>query len=161
MKLRTVFSFANFFLGWARTTMSLFPSVHPSVYLSAHLCVCPTIRLSVAHHISRTVKHLIMIFGTLVLNDDISRGGRGVLIFLKFWFFGLLGGGVKGQKIAQNKKYIGHVPYFRTSTAYDHDFWYTCVNNDLSRPFFHLFEIFFFQVVRGGGGGKKVKNCPK
>ena len=67
-------------------------------------------------------------------------------------------GGVKGQKIAQNKKYIGHMPYFRNSTAYDHDFWYTCVNNDLSRPFFHLFEVFFFQVVRGVKGQKIAQN---
>ena len=29
--------------------------------------------ISVTHHISGTVKHMIMIFGTLVLNDDIFR----------------------------------------------------------------------------------------
>ena len=83
--------------------------------------------------------------------------------FFEIWIFWVVrggggGGGVKGQKIAQNKKYISHVPYFRNSTAYDHDFWYTCVNNDLSRPFFHLFEVFFFQVVWGVKGQKIAQN---
>ena len=40
-------------------------------------------------HISGTIKH-IMIFGTLLLNDDISR--RFLFIVLKFSFFGLLAG---------------------------------------------------------------------
>ena len=39
-------------------------------------------------HISGTIKH--MIFGTLLLNDDISR--RFLFIVLKFSFFGLLAG---------------------------------------------------------------------
>ena len=47
-----------------------------------------------------------MIFGALVLNDDISKG---FFRLLNFSYFGLLGGGgggggLKGQKIAQNEK---------------------------------------------------------
>ena len=43
-------------------SMSLFPSFHLPVCLSVSLSVHP----SVAHHISRTVHHLIIIFGTHV-----------------------------------------------------------------------------------------------
>ena len=53
-------------------------------------------------HISGTVKYMIMIFGTLLLNDDMSRI---FFIFLKFSFFGLLAGG-EGQEIAQYEKYL-------------------------------------------------------
>ena len=55
-------------------------------------------------HISGTLKYMIMIFGTLLLNDDMSRI---FFIFLKFSFFGLLtGGGGEGQEIAQYEKYL-------------------------------------------------------
>ena len=26
----------------------------------------------------------------------------------------------------KNKNYMRHMPYFRDSMAYDHDFWHTC-----------------------------------
>ena len=54
-------------------------------------------------HISGTVKYMIMIFGTLLLNDNMSRI---FFIFLKFSFFGLLAGGGGGQEIAQYEKYL-------------------------------------------------------
>ena len=51
-------------------------------------------------------------------------------IYLKFWFFRLLevggGGGVKGQKIAQNEIYKLHISHI-ISQEYDQDFWYTFV----------------------------------
>ena len=59
------------------------------------------------YHILGTVNHMIMIFSTLVLNDDISRGFF-FIFFLTFCFLrfygGLEGEGVKGQKIAENEK---------------------------------------------------------
>ena len=60
-----------------------------------HLCislfpsVCLSVHPLVAHHISGTKNHLIIIFVTPMQNDDISRS---FFIFSKFSFFGLLGG---------------------------------------------------------------------
>ena len=52
--------------------MSLFLSVHPSV----------------PHHISGTIHHLIIIFGTHLQNDDISRRFFHFFIFFYFDFLG-------------------------------------------------------------------------
>ena len=57
----------------------------------------------------------------------------------------------------KNNNYTCHAPYVRNCIAYDHDFWYTCVKWWYSRPFFHFFEIFVFQAVRGVKG----KNGPR
>ena len=46
--------------------------------------------LPVALHISRAIYHMIVIYGILVQNDDISRGFFSFL--KKFWYSGLLGG---------------------------------------------------------------------
>ena len=46
------------------------------------------------------------------------------------------------------------------SRAYDHDFWYTWWNDDISRHFFHVFNFFLyflFLAVRG----KRAKNGPR
>ena len=43
------------------------------LYMSLFLSVHPSIHPSVAHHISGTVDHLAIIFGTHMQNDDISR----------------------------------------------------------------------------------------
>ena len=75
----------------------------------------PSISLSVAHHISGTVRHLIIIYGTLMLNDDISRHFFHFFKILIFWAVR----GVKGQKTAQNDKkfclshFISQEPYIR------------------------------------------------
>ena len=47
---------------------------------------------SVKRHIWGTVYHMIMIFGTLVKNEDISRCFFLFFSSSKFWFFGLLVG---------------------------------------------------------------------
>ena len=52
-------------------------------------------------HISGTIKHMIMIFDTLVLNDNISRV---FFHFVEILIFGGCKSGVKRQKIAQNEK---------------------------------------------------------
>ena len=54
---------------------------------------------SVTHHISGTVNHMIMIFGTLVLNDDISR--YCFRFFDIFIFWAVMGGGGEGIKRAK------------------------------------------------------------
>ena len=53
-----------------------------------------------ALHISGTIYHMIVIYGTLMISSDIF------FTFSKFWFSGLLGGGgdLKGQKMVQNEK---------------------------------------------------------
>ena len=38
-----------------------------------YMTLFPSIHLSITHHISETVQHLIIIFGTHMLNNDISR----------------------------------------------------------------------------------------
>ena len=71
------------------------------------------------------------------------------------------------------KSDICHVSYVRNSLAYDHDFWYTCVNWWYLQLFFSFFQnfCFFVLLVEGGGGmgrrwckckkwSKMTKNCP-
>ena len=55
-------------------------------------------------HISGTVKHMMMIFGTVVLNDDISTH---FFHFFEIFIFRVVRE-VKEQKIAQNEKYQLH-----------------------------------------------------
>ena len=100
-------------------------STHLCMSLSIHLCVCA----SGAYHISWTIHHLIIMFGTHVGNDDISRCFFlfFYLFFFRFWFFGLLlGWKGKKQPKMKNNSYIHLEPYLTKSVAYDHDFWYTC-----------------------------------
>ena len=87
-----------------------------SLFLSVHLSVC----LSIAHHISGTIHRLIIVSGIYVLNDDMSRTFVHFFEILIFWVVR----GVKGLKVAQNKKkkIMCHEPYLRNSLAYDHDF---------------------------------------
>ena len=94
-------------------------------------------------------------------------------IFSKFWFFGLLGGwgvggvggvgrggGVKGQKMVQmTKNSVCHASYLRNHTFCDYHLCYTCVNDNISRCFFHFFKVLKFRVVKGEG--KRAKNGQK
>ena len=142
--------------------------------------------MHLSRHISGTVKHIIMIFGTLVLNDNISRVLFHFLHIFIFWAVME----VKGQEMAQNAKkkcllhfmyqepyilwlsfivdfckmmispgfffhffevlknenhnYICHMPYLRNTTAYNQDFWYTCVKWWYLRGSLSFFEIFIF-----------------
>ena len=54
----------------------------------------------------------------------------------------------------KNNNYISHVLYLKNSTAYDHDFWYTCVKWWYLQAFFSFFKILIFGVVSGGKGQK-------
>ena len=79
-------------------------SVHLYVHLFIHLSICPSVcppvHLSVAYHISGTVHHMIIIFGTPVQNDESSRHFFHFMKILIFWSVR----GVKGKKIAQSEK---------------------------------------------------------
>ena len=96
---------------------------------------------SVRCHISGTKKHILMIFCTLVLNDDTTTS---FFHFCEMFFYWAVMG-VKGKSIAQieNNNYIQHVSYLRNSITYDHHFWYTCVKWYL-QAFFSYFWNFDF-----------------
>ena len=99
---------------------------------------------------------MIMIFGKLLWNDDISR------CFFLFCFFILIFQAVrevKGQKIDQNEKTLSvalHISgiIHHMIVIYGILVW----NNDISRHFFHFFKILIFWVVKGLKGQKMVQN---
>ena len=67
---------------------------------------------------------MIMISGTLVQNDNISRSFFHFFKILIFWVFR----GVKGQKIVQNdKNSVCQNLYLSNHTSYDCHLWYTYV----------------------------------
>ena len=70
---------------------------HPPLYVT--FSVCSSVRSSVAHNISRTVHHLIIIVGTRV---------KWWYLQVFFWFFEIL---------MKNNSYMCHVPYLRKSIA--------------------------------------------
>ena len=106
--------------------------------------------MSVTHHISGTVHHMVVICGRQVYNDNISR--RFFLHFFKiltFWFVRR----VKGQKMAQIKK-LSLVPYISGSKDCVIFIYGTQLKKDnISRC--------FFQILIFGVQGKRVKNRPK
>ena len=110
--------------------------------VSVFLSIRPSVCLSVAHHISGTVHHLFIMFGTHAWNDDISR----LLFrffFLKFSFFG-------NSKINPEQQIISMMCHISGTIKHMIMFLGTLVlNDDISRCFFHCFEIFIFWAVRG------------
>ena len=96
---------------------------------------------------------MIMILGALVINVGISRY---FFHFLKFSFFGQLGGGGKREKYSPKWKnnYIRHMPYLRNSIAT----WYTCVKWWYLQAFFSFFWYFH---ISGCERGKRAKNDPR
>ena len=79
---------------------------------------------------------MIMIFGTLVENDDIFRHFFHFFKILIFWAVRGVGGGgwgvVGGVKRAKNGpkwkiSLVCHAPYLRNHTSYDCHLQYTCV----------------------------------
>ena len=130
---------------------------------------------SVTCHISGTAEHMIIIFGTVVWNDDIFRH---FFIFLKIFIFWVVSG-VKRQKTVKNDKKF----CFSRSVSQDSyiiwlsfmvhmckvvispglffifsNFWFfiwlsfmvhMCKNGNISKCLFHFFKILIFWVVRG------------
>ena len=82
--------------------------------------------------------------------------------FLKIWFFGLLGG-VKGQKIGQNGKYL----HLSCTISQEHySIWsrflvHLCKMISLGTFFFFIFLKFLFFRLFEGGGGKGAKIAQK
>ena len=72
--------------------------------------------MSVSRRITGIVPHMIVVFGILVYNDDISSNF--FFIFSKFWFFGFLGGRVNGQKMTHNYQFQSDAIYI--SRTVDH-----------------------------------------
>ena len=121
---------------------------------------------SVTSYISGTVKHMIMIFGTLLLNDDISRCFIFCIFcillfffFLLFSFFGLGGGGAVGDKRTKNglilqKNSVCCTSYLRIHISYNCHLWYACVKWWYLQVFFFsfFFKILILWVVREGVG---------
>ena len=76
-------------------------------------------------HISGTIQHMIVVYGTHVQNDNISWPFFHFFKILILWFVKR----VKGQKTVKNNKkfYLPHTPYLRNHTSYNFHLWYTCV----------------------------------
>ena len=123
----------------------------------ASLChfFCLSVSLSVAHHISKTLyHHLILSFGTLMCKMIISPGFFQFFLILIFRAVTRL----KGQKIAQNEKKndiwhtISQEQYSIWSRwLYDQDFWFSFVEWLFSQKFDFVDCLW----------GKKAKNDPK
>ena len=81
-------------------------------------------------------------------------------VFSVFSFFGLLRG--KRTKNGQRwqKKSVCCSWYLRNHISFDFHLWYTCINKNISRSFFHFFQMFIFWIV-GGVKGQKISQNDK
>ena len=115
--------------------------------------------LSVTLYISGTIHPMIVIYGVHVSNDNISRLFS---IFLKFWFFGLLGS-KRAKKWSKIIKKICCTLYFRNHTSYDLYLWYTCMyKRIISQAFFSFFSKFWFLgLLEGVVKGQKMAQNDK
>ena len=69
-------------------------------------------------------------------------------IFSKFWFFGFLGGRVKGQKIDPWLPIsVCHTLDVKNCRSYHEEFWYTSIKNDIWRCFSLILFFFIFFYV--------------
>ena len=116
----------HFFRCWTHLYMSLFPSIRLSVHPSN------------VHNISGIVHHVIIIFGTHVLNDNISKHFLKFLI--NFDFLSYLGARAKNSPKWKQKLHLSVTSHF---------------------SFFHFFKILIFWVVRRVIGQKTVQNDKK
>ena len=82
------------------------------------------------------------------------------IIFSKFWFFRLLGGGrgewggERGKNGPKQQKIVCHTPYLRNHSSYDCNLWYTFVKWYV-QGFFFFFSTFRFFGLLVGWKGKK------
>ena len=130
--------FQNFdFLGWEGQRAKSHPKWQRTLF--------------VVPYISGAIYHMIFMYGTHVLKDNISRF---FYFFFQISIFGV-NSVVKGQKMAQNDKKFCCTLYLRKHTSYDCGFWHTCIKLWYVQHFFSFF--FFLRGVGGGGGGGVVK----
>ena len=114
--------------------------------------------ISVAFHI--TTHHLIVIYSTLLWNDNLSRH---FFHFSKFWFSGFLGRGegVNGQKMVQNEKKfcllhsISQESYTISLPFIVH------MGKIISPSFFYISSKFWFSGLFGRQKGKKQSKMRK
>ena len=109
----------------------------------------PSVRMSVAHHISGTVHHLVIIL-VHMCKMMISPG---VFCFFSFFFSFWDKRAKNGPKCKVTITYITH-HISGTVCQYDHDFWYTCVKWWYLQVLFSFSEIFIFWAVIGAKGQK-------
>ena len=104
---------------------------------------------------------MIMIFGTLVWNDNVSRGLFHFFKILIFWVVR----GVKGQKTVQNnKKFCLSCSIFQEPYIIWLSFMvFLCKIIISPGGFFSFSKSWFFGLLEGGGMGgcKSAKNGPK
>ena len=109
-------------------------------------------------YISVTIHYMIVIFGTHVWNDDISKS---FIHFFKLLVFQVVCE-VKGQKLAQNdKKLCLLCSISQESYIYDRYLGYTSVKWWYFQVFFYFFKILFFQIVRRDKGQKMAQKDKK
>ena len=98
-----------------------------------------------SHSISQKTYIMILISGTHVQNDSISK---------LFCHFLQVVWGIKWQKVVENEKnFVCCAPYLRNHT-YDFHLWYTCVK------WWHLSKILiFWGVVRSFFFGEGLGGC--
>ena len=125
--------------------------------------ICPSLSVSpsVKHHISKTVHHVVIIFGTHVYNNDISRHFFHFFKILIFWVVR----GVKGQKIAQNEKEKLHLS---DVVSQEQCSIWSClihlfkmmISAAIFFYYYYYFKILIFLVVKGVKGQKMVQDGP-
>ena len=114
---------------------------------------------SVMLHISGTIHHMIIIYGTLMENDNISRS---FFLFFKILIFWVVRG-VKGQKMAQNEKKlclscsISQEPYIIWFSFMVH----LCKMIISPGVFFFFSKSWFSGLLKGVKGQKIVQNVKK
>ena len=110
-------------------------------------------------HISGTIHHMIIIYGTLMENDNISRS---FFLFFKILIFWVVRG-VKGQKMAQNEKKlclscsISQEPYIIWFLFMVH----LCKMIISPGVFFFFSKFWFSGLLKGVKGQKIVQNVKK
>ena len=115
--------------------------------------------LSVALHISGTIHHMTVIYGTYLSNDYTFRCFFHFSKILIFWVHR----GVKGQKMVQNDKKFCLLPSISQES---YIIWlsfivHICKMIISSGVFFHFSKILIFWVHRGVKGQKMVQNDKK
>ena len=125
---------------------------HPPLYVtfSVLLSVCLSVCLSFAYHISGTMHHVIIIFGT-DCKMMISPGT--CFIFVNFLIF-LECLGCEKVKMAQKEKQKCYLSCAISQEQY-YDFWYTGVKWSYLNLFFLIFSNHWFSRSLVGYKGKK------
>ena len=106
---------------------------------------------------SGTIHHVILIYGTHVKKNNISKFFLHLFQFLIF----RVNNWAKEKKMAWNDNYVCGTPYLSKHASFDCVFCYASSKWWHSRWFVHFLQILVFSVVSvGGWGGKKFCLAP-